>query len=197
MTERASLDFLLLSNQKAVLRFMTGGERPGGLVDQAIRHLDDPEGHSDPFGDPVSHTEIYNALGNALRTARIVDLRLKELLGGSDWWQAIEAPPQPKPPLSEGITPAAVPGLRYARNAVEYDGADLIGYRSGAPPERADRTLITRELIWADFEAKRGTGQNSYRREMVGESILLTLLALHVIFTAAALEVAGRGIPDK
>ena len=179
--EKVGLMFLLLAYSNAVTRFITGGESAGILLDRAQRHDDDPA-TPDPSDDPVSASDLYLALRAALAASRPVDRRLSELLGGGDWWTRMER--ERTPP--DRLTPRAVPAMRYARNAVEHDDADLIAFEHGEPRNRGRR--IPWECIWADFRASRTTGMEAYRAELLGESISTTLAGVGAVYLGAAIR---------
>ena len=169
----------LLAFSKSVGRFMTGGERPGHLNPQIVRYMQDPEDHPDPRDEPVTPGDLYAALGNALRAGRVIDLRLSEHLGGGEWWREAEFGDR-------------VPGLRYARNAVEHDQAELIAFPKAEPTLHG--RSVARECIWRDFKANRQSGRASYQQTMVGQNIVLTLTALNVAFTQGVATLAERGV---
>jgi hypothetical protein len=173
--ERVPLDVLSLTFQKAAGLFMTGGERPGLLVDQAERPLADPERVPDSFAD------LHAALSVAVLVGRAVDRRLSELMG-ADWWKQLEVD-------GDDLAPA-VPGFRYVRNAMEHDGADPIGLCHGVPKNPGRR--IASECVWTPLEATRDAGEWSYRDNFVGEPIMITLAGLAAVYWHGVLLAEGE-----
>lgn len=176
VSDDAPLDLMLFSYQKTAHRFMGGGDRPT-ILNLLIRaHLREADRFDDPFQHRVSVGDLYAAVGDAVRWARAIDLRLsKDVAAGADWWKPIE-------------NGELIPGTRFIRNAVEHDWAQALELEGLDTLTRAG----VKHVCWASVEGSRTTGRRYYDEHMVGERVLLTLLALNVVLLNGALIVESK-----
>ena len=92
---RLEPDFYYLGFQRAYGRFLGGGDRLGSLVDQTLRHFEDPDQEQHPSDDIVPTSAAFISLFESLNWAYALDDRLRDewkpvRVDEREWWQHME-----------------------------------------------------------------------------------------------------------
>jgi hypothetical protein len=173
------MDMLIVGYMRAVGRFMTGGDRPGPLVERAVRHQLNPTRESDPFDDDVPMSAYYHALFEALNWAYTLDDRLRRD-AGSGWWKGVP----------DG---GMIPGIRWARNCVQHQWDEAV-YLDEDPANLPPRQ-INHSWRWRGDLAGRERdhhGRAAYAEHLADSDVLITLTTLMPLFARAAVALADR-----
>jgi hypothetical protein len=185
---RQDFEVLVTGYMRAVSRFMTGGDRPGPLVDRALRHAEDPSTETDPFSDEIKVSAYYHSLFEALNWAYTLDDRLTRRDLGPDWYKHLAD--------DEDIRDLAksVPAIRYARNAVQHQWDEAVYLDEEKAQGARGRTL---NVYWYWLPELGGdkrdpTGRMAYAEHLAGHAVLTTLTGLMPVFSHAAVAVADR-----
>lgn len=179
---RQHLGLLADSCLIATSRFLTGGDKARRLNSLTARNLEDPERYRyEPSKDFVSYAELHGLMAGALRSARVMDKEVIRLLDGNlDWWHGMD----------QG---RLIPGLRYARNVVEHERAELVRL-GGLGREGVERGVIW-DLTWEQHQATRSGryGEAEYGEHFAGQPIATVLAALNPPLLSGALEALRIG----
>jgi len=175
---------LVLGYQRAVARFMTGGDRPRPLIVRAVRHMRHPASETSPLDDQVPISAYAASLSEALNWAYSVDDRMKRDWR-DDWY-------------TEAPHAAHMRGIRYARNCVQHDCAEAVDLDERRAISGHPRALSVAWRWVPNLIAERPdpVARAAYDRCLAGEPVLPTLTGLVVGFLEAALEMGKLGLLD-